>query len=69
LAQAELGVIFPCQPIPSFSAMCVLDNSESQSSKTFCGSVKSLNTRRGFGFVSCEETAQRFGRDVYLSKD
>jgi len=69
LAQAELGVIFPCQPSPSFSAMCVPDNSESQSSKTFCGSVKSLNTRRGFGFVSCEETAQRFGRDVYLSKD
>jgi len=49
--------------------MCVLENNENQSSETFCGSVKSFNTRRGFGFVSCEETAQRFGRDVYLSKD
>lgn len=35
----------------------------------FFGSIKSFNTRRGFGFVSCEETAQLYGRDVYLAKD
>jgi cold shock CspA family protein len=34
----------------------------------FAGVVKSYNERRGFGFVSCDETAKKFGRDVYLSK-
>lgn len=39
------------------------------STEVFCGCVKSFNSRRGFGFLSCEETASRFGRDVYLAKD
>merc|ERR550514_1604995 len=34
----------------------------------FAGVIKSYNARRGFGFLACDETAQRFGRDVYLSK-
>lgn len=34
----------------------------------FAGVIKSYNERRGFGFLACDETAQRFGRDVYLSK-
>eukprot|EP00929_Paragymnodinium_shiwhaense_P013629 TRINITY_DN121470_c0_g1_i1.p1 TRINITY_DN121470_c0_g1~~TRINITY_DN121470_c0_g1_i1.p1 ORF type:complete len:850 (+),score=170.28 TRINITY_DN121470_c0_g1_i1:156-2705(+) len=37
--------------------------------ETFCGVIKSYNERRGFGFVVCEDTARRFGRDVYLSKE
>jgi hypothetical protein len=52
--------------------MCILESGEKQeqgSAEVFCGSVKSFNSRRGFGFLSCEETATRFGRDVYLSKD
>lgn len=52
--------------------MCILEPGSYQEevrSQVFCGYVKSFNTRRGFGFVSCEETALRFGRDVYLSKD
>lgn len=36
--------------------------------KFFVGAVKSYNGRRGFGFLTCEETARDFGRDVYLSK-
>jgi len=34
----------------------------------FAGVVKSYNERRGFGFLACDETARRYGRDVYLSK-
>lgn len=34
----------------------------------FAGIIKSYNTRRGFGFLACEDTARRWGRDVYLSK-
>eukprot|EP00746_Dinoflagellata_sp_MGD_P161835 gnl/MRDRNA2_/MRDRNA2_89121_c0_seq1.p1 gnl/MRDRNA2_/MRDRNA2_89121_c0~~gnl/MRDRNA2_/MRDRNA2_89121_c0_seq1.p1 ORF type:complete len:624 (-),score=125.05 gnl/MRDRNA2_/MRDRNA2_89121_c0_seq1:384-2255(-) len=34
----------------------------------FAGVIKSYNERRGFGFLACDETAKRFGRDVYLSK-
>jgi len=34
----------------------------------FTGVVKSYSVRRGFGFVACEETALRWGRDAYLSK-
>lgn len=34
----------------------------------FAGVVKSYNERRGFGFLACDETAKRYGRDVYLSK-
>eukprot|EP00927_Polykrikos_kofoidii_P053925 TRINITY_DN48441_c0_g1_i1.p1 TRINITY_DN48441_c0_g1~~TRINITY_DN48441_c0_g1_i1.p1 ORF type:complete len:812 (-),score=131.48 TRINITY_DN48441_c0_g1_i1:296-2731(-) len=37
--------------------------------ENFYGVIKSYNERRGFGFVVCEETAKRFGRDVYLSKE
>jgi cold shock CspA family protein len=32
------------------------------------GVVKSYNDRRGFGFLACTETADRFGRDVYMPK-
>eukprot|EP00929_Paragymnodinium_shiwhaense_P051638 TRINITY_DN25953_c0_g1_i1.p1 TRINITY_DN25953_c0_g1~~TRINITY_DN25953_c0_g1_i1.p1 ORF type:complete len:844 (+),score=145.27 TRINITY_DN25953_c0_g1_i1:200-2731(+) len=38
------------------------------SSETFIGSIKSYNDRRGFGFVACPETAERYGRDVYIAK-
>jgi len=48
--------------------MCITESAKQQE-ESFCGSIKSFNTRRGFGFVSCAETAERFGRDVYLSKD
>jgi len=51
--------------------MCISEagqHQEQASNEIFCGSIKSFNARRGFGFVSCEETALRFGRDVYLSK-
>lgn len=47
----------------------VAEHQEQLVSETFCGSIKSFNSRRGFGFVSCAETAERFGRDVYLAKD
>jgi len=47
----------------------VAEHQEQLVSESFCGSIKSFNSRRGFGFVSCAETAERFGRDVYLSKD
>jgi hypothetical protein len=46
-----------------------MDNQEQTKTELFCGFIKSFNSRRGFGFVSCEETAKRFQRDVYLSKD
>lgn len=42
---------------------------EDSAGESFCGVIKSYNERRGFGFILCEETAQRFGRDVYLSKE
>lgn len=32
------------------------------------GVVKSYNDRRGFGFLACTETADCFGRDVYMPK-
>lgn len=52
--------------------MCILQaekKCEQHRDELFCGTIKSFNVRRGFGFVACEATAQRFGRDVYLSKD
>lgn len=30
--------------------------------------VKSYNERRGFGFVACTETTEKYGRDVYIAK-
>jgi len=39
-----------------------------QDAEYFAGIIKSYNDRRGFGFLACEDTARRFGRDVYLSK-
>lgn len=41
----------------------------SAAGENFYGVIKSYNERRGFGFVACEETARRFGRDVYLAKE
>jgi hypothetical protein len=35
----------------------------------YFGVIKSYNERRGFGFVACEETARKYGRDAYLSKE
>ena len=38
------------------------------SREVYLGVVKSYNDRRGFGFLACTETADRFGRDVYMPK-
>merc|ERR1719379_3260968 len=56
--------------LPSASELATPQASSSPPSlpEVFGGVVKSYNARRGFGFLACEETAQRFGRDVYLSK-
>lgn len=52
--------------------MCNTGAGETQGetlSEMFVGTIKSFSSRRGFGFLSCEETSQLYGRDVYLSKD
>lgn len=36
--------------------------------EVYIGVVKSYNDRRGFGFLACSETAERYGRDVYMPK-
>ena len=41
---------------------------EDVSREVYLGVVKSYNDRRGFGFLACAETADRFGRDVYMPK-
>eukprot|EP00435_Cladocopium_sp_Y103_P043381 s365_g12.t1 len=41
---------------------------EDVSQEIYLGVVKSYNDRRGFGFLACTETADRFGRDVYMPK-
>ncbi|CAK9064769.1 Uncharacterized protein SCF082_LOCUS33293, partial [Durusdinium trenchii] len=41
---------------------------EDVSTEIFLGVVKSYNDRRGFGFLACTETADQFGRDVYMPK-
>lgn len=38
------------------------------SDQVYIGTVKSYNDRRGFGFVSCSETAIEYQRDVYIAK-
>eukprot|EP00930_Biecheleria_cincta_P006535 TRINITY_DN10755_c1_g1_i2.p1 TRINITY_DN10755_c1_g1~~TRINITY_DN10755_c1_g1_i2.p1 ORF type:complete len:174 (+),score=45.64 TRINITY_DN10755_c1_g1_i2:65-586(+) len=38
------------------------------SSEVYLGVVKSYNDRRGFGFLACTETANQYGRDVYMPK-
>ncbi|CAK0826986.1 unnamed protein product [Prorocentrum cordatum] len=38
------------------------------SDEVYTGHIKSYNDRRGFGFIACQETAKRFGRDVYIAK-
>lgn len=37
--------------------------------KMFEGSLKSLSRRNGYGFISCAESYQMYGRDVYLPKE
>jgi len=37
-------------------------------SETYVGIIKSYNERRGFGFVSCADSANKYGRDVYIAK-
>eukprot|EP00929_Paragymnodinium_shiwhaense_P112876 TRINITY_DN81139_c0_g1_i1.p1 TRINITY_DN81139_c0_g1~~TRINITY_DN81139_c0_g1_i1.p1 ORF type:complete len:234 (-),score=38.06 TRINITY_DN81139_c0_g1_i1:273-974(-) len=37
--------------------------------KEFEGSVKSLSSRHGYGFIACEELRSTYGRDVYLPQD
>jgi len=38
------------------------------SEEVYLGMVKSYNSRRGFGFVACSETAAKYRRDVYVAK-
>lgn len=36
--------------------------------KLYSGLIKSFNARRGFGFIVCDETAEEYRRDVFISK-
>uniref|UniRef100_A0A7S2ITW4 Fibronectin type-III domain-containing protein n=1 Tax=Zooxanthella nutricula TaxID=1333877 RepID=A0A7S2ITW4_9DINO len=47
---------------PAAAAAAASDQEE------YLGMVKSYNARRGFGFIACEATAAKFGRDVYIAK-
>lgn len=38
------------------------------SEEIYLGVVKSYNDRRGFGFLACTQTADTYGRDVYMPK-
>eukprot|EP00747_Dinoflagellata_sp_TGD_P187193 gnl/TRDRNA2_/TRDRNA2_44728_c0_seq1.p1 gnl/TRDRNA2_/TRDRNA2_44728_c0~~gnl/TRDRNA2_/TRDRNA2_44728_c0_seq1.p1 ORF type:complete len:219 (+),score=36.89 gnl/TRDRNA2_/TRDRNA2_44728_c0_seq1:69-659(+) len=37
--------------------------------KEFQGSLKSLSSRHGYGFIACEETHKLYDRDVYIAKE
>lgn len=50
------------------AAAAVAANDEDVSPELYLGVVKSYNDRRGFGFVACVETSDRYGRDVYMPK-
>eukprot|EP00746_Dinoflagellata_sp_MGD_P074507 gnl/MRDRNA2_/MRDRNA2_30087_c0_seq2.p1 gnl/MRDRNA2_/MRDRNA2_30087_c0~~gnl/MRDRNA2_/MRDRNA2_30087_c0_seq2.p1 ORF type:complete len:717 (+),score=130.32 gnl/MRDRNA2_/MRDRNA2_30087_c0_seq2:91-2241(+) len=59
----------PTEPVSSqASKRAVVAAEVPLDAEYFAGVIKSYNERRGFGFLACDETAQRFGRDVYLSK-
>lgn len=49
--------------------MAAADEDDAEiSEEVYFGVVKSYNDRRGFGFLACAETADKFGRDVYMPK-
>mmetsp|Transcript_27289 Transcript_27289/g.63610 ORF Transcript_27289/g.63610 Transcript_27289/m.63610 type:complete len:199 (-) Transcript_27289:49-645(-) len=39
------------------------------SEKEYEGRLKSLSSRNGYGFISCDEISRVYGRDVHLPKD
>lgn len=56
------------QPETQVSKRAAAPASVAPDAEFFAGVIKSYNERRGFGFLSCDDVAKRFGRDVYLSK-
>jgi len=42
---------------------------EPPADKKFEGSVKSISSKHGYGFIVCDESHRIWGRDVYLPKD
>eukprot|EP00913_Durusdinium_trenchii_P002564 g2373.t1 len=59
---------FPPMSIDQKATLAEPFLSDDLSDMYFYGAVKSF-TDRGFGWLSCLDTAARFGRDVYLSKE
>jgi len=43
--------------------------SEDVGSRSYSGVVKSYNQSKGWGFIECQDTHQRFGQDVFLMKN
>merc|ERR1719162_267173 len=37
--------------------------------KEYTGTLKSLSSRNGYGFIDCAEIKNQYGRDVYVSAD
>lgn len=58
---------FEAEKDPKAPTVANVDD-EDVSPEIYLGVVKSYNDRRGFGFLACTETADRFGRDVYMPK-
>lgn len=44
------------------------EESRREPGRQYSGLIKSFNARRGFGFIVCEETAEEYHRDVFISK-
>lgn len=63
LGQADDGV-----PLPQASLTSASPTDEDVFPEIYLGAVKSYNDRRGFGFLACSETADQYGRDVYMPK-
>merc|ERR1719399_2174709 len=41
---------------------------EEEEDQTYYGTVKSFQTQKGFGFISCPEADAEYGRDVFIHK-
>merc|ERR1711920_896097 len=67
--QAYMAAMAGMPPYPGMPGLDPLATSMLTAPGEYIGTLKSINAKNGYGFISCEETRALYNRDVYIDND
>merc|ERR1711920_513378 len=67
--QAYMAAMAGMPPYPGMPGLDPLAAAMLTAPGEYMGTLKSINAKNGYGFISCDETKALYNRDVYIDND